>query len=102
MAQHFLEQAKLADFVAHLMTRRPVYAPHRRGRRSFAYEQVADPAAVVLDYPRTLGSVKKFFLPSRETLLEFDLAAETTRNIREGTLHHGRGAVVQILAHKPE
>ena len=33
--------------------------------------------------------------------LEFDLAAETTRNIREGTLH-GRGAVVQILAHKPE
>jgi len=34
--------------------------------------------------------------------LEFDLAAETTRNIREGTLHHGRGAVVQILAHKPE
>ena len=34
--------------------------------------------------------------------LEFDLAAETTRDIREGTLHHGRGAVVQILAHKPE
>lgn len=74
MAQHFLEQAKVADFVAHLMTRHPVYAPHRRGRRSFAFEQVADPAAVVLDYPRTLGSVKKFFLPARETLLEFDLA----------------------------
>lgn len=77
MAQLFLEQARVTDFVAHLMTRHPVFAPQRRGRRSFAFEAVADPADVVLDYPRTLGSVKKFFLPPRETLLAFDLKADT-------------------------
>lgn len=33
--------------------------------------------------------------------LEFEYAAETERDIHEGHLHHGRGAVVQILARKP-
>jgi len=34
--------------------------------------------------------------------LEFDYAAETVRDINEGRLHTGQGAVVQLLAHKPE
>ena len=34
--------------------------------------------------------------------LEFDLAAETTRNIREGTHASRPGRHGQILAHKPE
>lgn len=33
--------------------------------------------------------------------LEFDFATETTRDVQEGVLHHGRGAVVQIRARKP-
>lgn len=33
--------------------------------------------------------------------LEIDFAVETTRDVNEGTLHHGRGAVVQIRASKP-
>lgn len=33
--------------------------------------------------------------------LDFDFAAETTRDVNEGTLHHGSGAVVQIRASKP-
>jgi SAM-dependent methyltransferase len=33
--------------------------------------------------------------------LEFDYAAETVRDIHEGRLHHGRGAVIQVLARKP-
>jgi sulfhydrogenase subunit beta (sulfur reductase) len=77
MAQTFLEQARVADFIAHLLSRHTVFAPHRRGRSSFAFEKTADPAAVELDYPRTLGSVKKFFLPPRETLMDFDLKADT-------------------------
>ena len=32
--------------------------------------------------------------------LDFELAAETVRDIQEGPLHHGRGAVVEILARK--
>ena len=77
MAQHFLEQARVTGFVAHLASRHTVYAPHRRGSRSFAFERVAEPGDVVLEYPRTLGSVKKFFLPPRETLLDFDLRENT-------------------------
>lgn len=33
--------------------------------------------------------------------LEFESAAETVREVREGTLHTGQGAVVQLLARKP-
>lgn len=33
--------------------------------------------------------------------LEFEYAAETVRDIDEGRLHRGRGAVVQVLARKP-
>lgn len=32
--------------------------------------------------------------------LEFELATETVRDIHEGPLHHGPGAVVQVLARK--
>lgn len=35
------------------------------------------------------------------TGLEFEFAAETVRDIQEGPLHHGPGAVVQVLARKP-
>lgn len=34
--------------------------------------------------------------------LNVDFAAETVREIHEGPLHHGAGAVVQLRAHKPE
>lgn len=33
--------------------------------------------------------------------LEFEFAAETERDIQEGSLHHGEGAVVQVLARAP-
>ncbi len=73
MVQFFLERDRIADFVSHLMNRKPVYAPHARGQRSFAFEKVEDAAQVVLDYPRTMHSVKKFFLPPEEELLSFNL-----------------------------
>ncbi|HQC76961.1 MAG TPA: class I SAM-dependent methyltransferase [Mycobacterium sp.] len=33
--------------------------------------------------------------------LDFEYAEETVRDIQEGTLHHGQGAVVQLRARKP-
>lgn len=33
--------------------------------------------------------------------LEFEFAAETVRDVQEGPLHHGPGAVVEVLARKP-
>lgn len=34
--------------------------------------------------------------------LEFDYSAETVRDIQEGPLHHGTGAVVQLRARRPD
>lgn len=73
MVQFFLESERVAELVAHLMGQKPVFAPHRKGRKSFSFERVVDPSDVVLDYPRALHSVRKFFLPPREKLMTFDL-----------------------------
>ena len=73
MIQFYLEDDRITEFVAHLMNRKSVYAPHRKGQKSFSFEQTENPEDVVLDYPRTMHSVKKFFLPPREKLLSFDL-----------------------------
>lgn len=73
MVQFFLERDRIAEFVAHLKGHKPVFAPHLKGEKSYAFSQVDDPAQVVLDYNRTMHSVKKFFLPPREKLLSFNL-----------------------------
>ena len=75
MAQYFLERERIVDFVAHLMGQMPVYAPHRKGQKSFAFARASAAVDVVLDYSRTMLSVKKFFLPPKEELLNFDLTA---------------------------
>ena len=73
MVQLFLESDRVSDLVAHLMKQKSVYAPHAKGRKSFAFEMVEDPAAAVLDYPRVMNSIRKYFLPPQETLITFDL-----------------------------
>ena len=50
MVNFFLDGERVSGFVAHLMDRKPVYAPHAKGKKSFAFELVSDPSAVVLDY----------------------------------------------------
>ena len=73
MVQFFLERDRIADFLAHLQKQKTVYAPHLKGENSYVFARVEDARKVVLDYPRTMHSVKKFFLPPREKLLHFDL-----------------------------
>jgi formate hydrogenlyase subunit 6/NADH:ubiquinone oxidoreductase subunit I len=73
MVQFFLESDRVADLVTHLKNQKPVYAPHPKGRKSFAFGLVDDPTAVVLDYPRVMHSIRKYFLPPQEKLMTFDL-----------------------------
>ncbi len=73
MVQFFLEGDRISEFVAHLMNQKPVFSPHKKGQKSFSFERTENPDDVVLDYPRTMQSVKKYFLPPREELLTFDL-----------------------------
>lgn len=70
----FLPQAEIRSFLNHLTTLGTVYAPHKKGNSSFVFDKMKSPDDVILEYPRTLQSIKKYFLPPRETLLSFSMA----------------------------
>jgi len=59
----------LTAWLGQVCSRSPVLAPVKRGRASFAFEWIKDPADVRLDYVRTILPPKQAFLPSREPLL---------------------------------
>jgi formate hydrogenlyase subunit 6/NADH:ubiquinone oxidoreductase subunit I len=43
----------------------------------FAFDEITHPADLRLDYPTTILPPKKFLLPTREVLFQFDLASDT-------------------------
>ncbi|MBU1699865.1 MAG: 4Fe-4S dicluster domain-containing protein [Candidatus Eisenbacteria bacterium] len=104
MTRLMLEQGRVDDFIRHLQAQRPVYAPRRKGQSSYVFAPVDDPNDVVLDYPRTLHSVKKYFLPPREELLNFNLKAnsygqpeiETANAIMLGVHSYDMHAVLRL------
>lgn len=59
-------------FVEYLKSVAPVYAPHKKGESSYIFRQVTEVKEVVFEYNRTIQSIKKYFLPPRETLLSFN------------------------------
>ena len=64
-----LDSGSLQDWLKTISSSAQLMAPVRRGRTSFAFTQMDDPADVRLDYVRTVLSPKQAFLPSREPLL---------------------------------
>lgn len=68
----YYDKKTVLEFLNYLKTVAPVFAPHRKGEMSFSYEQVKDINDVVFNYPRTMQSIKKYFLPPKETLLTFN------------------------------
>lgn len=68
-----LPESKRKAFITHLTNFGIVIAPHKKGAVSFTFEEVKSAGDVVLDYPRTLHSVKKYFLPPKEQLLSFSM-----------------------------
>ena len=73
MKKYNLLQQNLSDFVQHLQTHGELFAPHKKGDNSFSFEPVIDPRHVVPDYPRTMQSIRKYFLPPTERLMNFSL-----------------------------
>jgi len=76
LKHYSMSEADIRQFLRFLSGTRKVYAPHRKGRQSFVFREVEDADAVVLDYPRTMQGLKKYFLPPREILLQFDTARQ--------------------------
>ena len=74
MLYRVIDAAELPALVAAFMERYEVIAPVRSGH-SFAFEAVGSFDEIVLDYPTTITSPKKYVLPPRETLFRFDAEA---------------------------
>ena len=49
MVRFYLETDRVPELVTHLLARKPVYAPQRKGRKSFTFDKVERPEDVVLD-----------------------------------------------------
>jgi sulfhydrogenase subunit beta (sulfur reductase) len=73
MKKYFMDEPLVRDFISYLMQDTSVIAPHKKGDVSYSFNEVKDVNEVVLDYPRTIQPLKKFFLPPREELLSFNL-----------------------------
>ncbi len=72
MLYRVIDADELPALVEAFMRDYEVIAPVRSGR-SFAFEAVSSFDEIVLDYPTTLTSLKKYLLPPRETLFEYDM-----------------------------
>jgi ferredoxin len=66
-----LKKQDLNDFVERLMRDYCVGGPVSKNG-AFAFEPIGDPAELRLDYPTTILPPKKFLLPVKETLFEFE------------------------------
>lgn len=79
----YLDETLLRKFISYLITQAEVYAPHKKGDKSFSFKPVQDVNQVILNYSRTIQPLKKYFLPPRETLLDFNMNenAFTTQSI---------------------
>lgn len=78
MSLVILKKQDLNDFVSRLMQTYHVGGPVQKNG-GFAFETIDDPESLRLDYPTTILPPKKFLLPVKETLIEYE-------NAREGKL----------------
>ncbi len=72
MLYQVIDRSELPALVAAFMESYEVVAPVKSGL-SYAFEPVESFDDIVLDYPTTITSLKKYFLPDRETLFTFDV-----------------------------
>lgn len=71
MLYRVIDADELPSLIEAFIDKYEVVAPVKSGK-SYAFEVVNSFDEIVLDYPTTLTSLKKYYLPPRETLFEFD------------------------------
>ena len=69
-----LKKEKFNDFISALSRMQKLVAPVARGYNQFAFEEVSSGSEIALKYIPTVLPPKKYFMPQRETLLEFEVA----------------------------
>ena len=77
---HILDKNKLDGFIVDLSRKMKVYAPVSRGHGNFAFEEVTSGAGVALKYIPTILPPKKYLMPQREKMLEFDVTGDVPKD----------------------
>ncbi|MBM4135390.1 MAG: Ni/Fe hydrogenase subunit beta [Nitrospira sp.] len=72
-----LKKERVHDFISTLSKIQKLVAPVSKGYNNFAFEEVSSGSEIALKYIPTILPLKKFFMPQRETLLEFKIAKGT-------------------------
>ncbi|WP_139653368.1 4Fe-4S dicluster domain-containing protein [Raoultibacter phocaeensis] len=71
MLYRVIDATELPSLVSAFMDSYEVVAPVKRDR-GYVFDAIESPDEIALDYDTTIVSPKKYFLPSTETLFEFD------------------------------
>lgn len=87
MNMYKLKLENISDFIDHLKTSGEVIAPHRKGEQAYSFSAVTDSNEVVLDYNRTLQSIRKYFLPPVEKLLSYSTDSNEFEKIEIESKH---------------
>ena len=66
-----LEKEKFNGFISKLSEMQKLVGPVSKGFNNFAFEEVSSGEEIALKYIPTILPLKKYFMPQRETLLEF-------------------------------
>lgn len=74
MNYHILQKDNLDCFIKSLAKTMKVYAPVAKGHNNFAFEEVTTAGEIALPYIPTILPPKKFFMPQREKMLDFDIS----------------------------
>lgn len=73
MNYHILMKGELDAFVKKLSRKMKVCAPVAKGHNNFAFEEVTSAEEISMEYIPTILPPKKYFMPPREKMLDFDL-----------------------------
>ncbi len=79
MLYRVIDSEELPNLIDAFLAEYEVIAPVKSGR-SYAFEPIESFDEIELDYPTTLTSLKKYFLPPRETLFEYDVEAADVKD----------------------
>jgi ferredoxin len=76
MLPHVLQKDQVPTFVKHLQQTYRVVGPVAKEKGFYDYQVIEEPKDIHLDFPITVQSPKKFFLPAYETLLKYNRAKQ--------------------------
>lgn len=74
MNYHILKKDGLDGFIKTLSKTMKVVAPVARGAGNFAFQEVSAASEIALKYIPTILPPKKYFMPQREKMLDFDIS----------------------------